>query len=328
MICIPHEVRFEAFRISHLVDAKGRYSLELNPTFPLSINAFDFPCMEGYPLNWHERLEIFVPVEGQGQFRMGDKLVPFHAGDVLVVENMKLHGLAEFRGDSRKAVSISFLPELAYNPGSPICDLSLLIPFYACSTPEPRRLRNRDPMASRVHAAMNRLIQFYFGDRENTDHAGCHVHLLEMLYWLSRSFPLAGIEHEEYLRRQQRRRRLTKLFEYIQVHYADPIPVEQGAEMTAMSVSRFMRFFKEIAGMTFVSYLTHVRLTAAVDLLRHTELSIGEIASAAGFPDQSYFGRVFRNSFGTTPTKFRGAGKSGRVYRGAAQLSESSREFL
>jgi AraC-like DNA-binding protein len=328
MISIPPAVRFEAFLIDHLVDAKGRYGLELNPTFPLSISAFDFPIVEGYSLNWHERLELFVAIEGEGQFRMGDKLVPFSSGDVLVVENMKLHGLAEFRGPARTAMSISFLPELAYNPGSPICDLTLLIPFYAHPTLPPRKLRSTDSMARYVHSAMSRLFDFYFSGSGIRDQAGCHVHLLEMLYWLSRSFPIAEIEHEEYLRRQRRKRRLATLFEYIQTHYAEPISVEQSAEMTAMSLSRFMRFFKETAGMTFVSYLTHVRLTAASDLLRNTDMTVGEVATAAGFPDQSYFGRVFRKHFGITPTQFRVDRKLTTFREQVAELSESLVESL
>ena len=171
-------------------------------------------------------------------------------------------------------------------------------------------------------------LQLYFGNAGARDETGCHVHLLETLYWLSRSFSTAEIEHEEYLRRQQRRRRLAKLFEHIQAHYAEPISVEQGAEMTAMSVSRFMRFFKETAGMTFISYVTHVRVTVAADLLRHTELSVGEIASAIGFPDQSYFGRVFRKQFGLPPTEFRAHRQPSTFPPVPAELSESLTELL
>jgi hypothetical protein len=74
MISIPPHVQFEAFLIEHLVDARGRYSLELDPSFPLSISAFDFPEVDGYPLNWHERLEIFVSIQGEGQLRIPAKV--------------------------------------------------------------------------------------------------------------------------------------------------------------------------------------------------------------------------------------------------------------
>jgi transcriptional regulator GlxA family with amidase domain len=107
------------------------------------------------------------------------------------------------------------------------------------------------------------------------------------------------------LNHQYRIRRLAKLLQYIQENPSAYIPVAKGAEMAAMSVSRFMRFFKVTTGMTFVSSLTHVRVNSAAEMLYDPEHSICEVASAAGFSDQSYFGRVFQKQFGMSPTKFR-----------------------
>lgn len=45
--------------------------------------------------------------------------------------------------------------------------------------------------------------------------------------------------------------------------------------MPAMSVSRFIRYFRETPGTSFVSYLNRVRVTAAADLLRNPDLSVG-----------------------------------------------------
>ena len=129
--------------------------------------------------------------------------------------------------------------------------------------------------------------------------------LLELLYLLSRYFHTAGTDYSKYLNQQYRVRRLATVLQYIQAHHAEHIPVEKGAEMAAMSVSRFMRFFKASTGMTFVSYLTHLRVNIAAEMLRSPEQSIGQIAAATGFPDQSYFGRVFRQQFGMPPIKFR-----------------------
>jgi transcriptional regulator GlxA family with amidase domain len=113
------------------------------------------------------------------------------------------------------------------------------------------------------------------------------------------------MDHAEYAKQQQRVRRLARLLEYIQANYAENVTVEEGAKMAAMSASRFMRYFKKSTGMTFVSYLTHVRVNMAAGLLRSTEQSVIGIAAATGFSDQSYFGRVFRKQFGVSPLRFR-----------------------
>ncbi len=303
MLSIPEGMTFESFAIDHLVDAKGMYLLELKPAFPLSIKPFSFrPEPGSFRLNWHERLEIFIAVEGEGEFHMGNEIVCFRQGDILIVENMKLHGLGEFRGKRCRAISISFLSEFIYNPGSPAYDFTLMVPFYSHSN-YPLIVRGDEEAVAPMHRAITQLLNAYFdGDH---DQPGCHVFMLELLYWLSRYFQTAGTDYSEYLNQQHRIRRLAKLLQYIETNYAEHVPIEKGAEMAAMSVSRFMRFFKKSTGMTFVSYLTHVRVNLAAEMLRSPEQSISEIAAATGFSDQSYFGRVFRKQFGMSPMKFR-----------------------
>jgi two-component system response regulator YesN len=72
-----------------------------------------------------------------------------------------------------------------------------------------------------------------------------------------------------------------------------------------MSLPSFTRLFKKVAGMTFVSYVTHVRLSQAMRLLRESSLTVAEVANQVGFADQSYFDRKFRSAFGQTPTSVR-----------------------
>jgi YesN/AraC family two-component response regulator len=48
-----------------------------------------------------------------------------------------------------------------------------------------------------------------------------------------------------------------------------------------------------------------VRVEESKHLLLSTDLSLVEIAIAVGFPDQSYFCKVFKKTVGLTPGKFR-----------------------
>jgi AraC-like DNA-binding protein/mannose-6-phosphate isomerase-like protein (cupin superfamily) len=303
MLSISKAVRFKQFSIDHLVDKKGRYLLELEPAFPLSVEPYSFRCEpERLRLNWHERLEIFVAVEGEGEFLMGNEAVRFRQGDILIVDNMKHHGLGKIYGKQCRAISISFLPELVYSPGAPLHAFALLVPFYSHSKGI-LIVHNADRAVAAMHRTVAQLVNARFD--QDHDQPGCYVFLLELLYLLSRHFSNAVTDYSEYQNHQYRVRRLAKLLQYILENHAEHIPVEKGAEMAAMSVSRFMRFFKATTGMTFVSYLTHVRVNHAAELLRNPEHNVGSVAAATGFSDQSYFGRVFRQQFGISPTKFR-----------------------
>ncbi len=57
-------------------------------------------------------------VAGDGLFHMGDRLSVLPR-DVIVVDNKKLHRTERITGRSRRAIVISFMPELVYAPGSP-----------------------------------------------------------------------------------------------------------------------------------------------------------------------------------------------------------------
>jgi AraC-like DNA-binding protein len=76
----------------------------------------------------------------------------------------------------------------------------------------------------------------------------------------------------------------------------------------ALSCSRegFIRAFARHAGMTPHAYRINERLNRGRDLLRRRE-SISDTAYAAGFSDQSHFGRLFLRYFGATPGQFRAA---------------------
>jgi len=300
-------LNFEPFIIDHLVDEQGRFEYQMNRDFPFLIKLFSFgPIRNTVRLNWHDRLELFVPVEGEGRFCMGEQVVEFSPGDIVVVDNLKLHGIAEFRGDRRRAVVVTFLPGLIHNLGSPLCDSVLISPFYCQREGMAPVLRAKDRLAAPAHSALVELVHCYFHSSGGPEfQGGCKAYLLEVLYHLTRHFRLTEMARTEYVVQQRRARRLAKLFDYLQEEYSEKVSVATAAAMVAMSESQFMKFFKRATGMTFVAYLTHVRLNKAYRLLTETDASIAEVASSVGFSDQSYFDKRFKAVFSLTPRELR-----------------------
>jgi AraC-like DNA-binding protein/quercetin dioxygenase-like cupin family protein len=306
---LPPGIKFEPFLITHMVDQKGRYHVDLDPAFPMVIKAYTFDPREAkYPLNWHERLEIFAVVSGSGSFQMGERILDYSAGDVLVVDNNRLHGLKSVSGDRPSALSISFSPELVYNSGSPTSDFEYLAMFYGQG--EGHWPAVREPA---VHDALRRLLTNYFrcGD-DPWFRTGCKAYLLEVLHQLGRCIQQEGPLRAQAEQQRQQSKRLGRLFDHLQAKYTTDIRVADAARLIGMSESRFMRFFKQATGLTFVSYLGDLRLRMASRLLSETTDSISEIAAAAGFSDQSYFDRRFKLKFGRSPRDYRTRHKQGQ----------------
>jgi len=65
------------------------------------------------------------------------------------------------------------------------------------------------------------------------------------------------------------------------------------------------RTCKSVTGLTPSEYINQIRIEFAAHLLRSDERSIDEVVAACGFDNNSYFYRLFRRQFGTTPRQYR-----------------------
>jgi len=315
-----NSLRPEPFDIHRMVDERGHYQLDLDLRFPLAVKFYAYSTFASMlRFNWHERLEIYVAAAGNGRFRMGDRILEFSRGDVIVVDNLKLHGVVDCQGTRRLGIVITFLPELVCNPGSYPCDSAYLLPFFS-RTPEINPvLHAGDRLFTPVHDALGKLVECYFhqADTAQCKQAGCKAHLLEALYYLAKHFGLGSAHFSDYSTRRQQSLQFGRLYEYLWESHSERITVAQAASMLGMNGFRFTRFFKKATGMTFVTYLTHLRLSRARRLLEETQRSIADIAATVGFTDQSYFDRRFRQVYGRTP----------REMRAAAALSKSAQDL-
>jgi AraC-like DNA-binding protein len=301
------DLPFPPHDIAALLDARGRYDLPLDDEYAFTISLFHYSSRQHTRgSTWHERLELFVPLDAPTVFRMGDHDATLRPGDLLVVDNLTPHHVVDFEGFDTRAIVVTFRPEFVYSLGSPSYDYAFLLPFHARATRGARVLSLPDH--DEACHALRRLVTCRFGQPDGPlSRAGCKAFLLLLLFELGRQFPAAERQHVEFLRQQQRSHRLKVLFEHLQEHYAERLTVATAAAMVGMSAPVFMKVFKQVAGMTLVAYLNHVRLAHGSRLLRETDRTIADIASAAGFADQSYFDRRFKRAFGRTPKEFRNA---------------------
>ena len=93
---------------------------------------------------------------------------------------------------------------------------------------------------------------------------------------------------------------------FIRGNYArEDISLNTVAARVNISPSYFSSIFSQEMGVTFVEYLTSVRMERAKELLMCSNMKTSEIGYEVGYKDSHYFGYLFKKTVGCTPKEYR-----------------------
>jgi AraC-like DNA-binding protein len=139
--------------------------------------------------------------------------------------------------------------------------------------------------------------------------------LLHILYLLSRDEDARILASTSFaqVERSSESRRIRRVQEYVNAHYAEEIRLDDCAALVGMAPSAFSRFFKQHTGRTLMDYVLDIRLGYAARMLVDTTSGISEISYACGFNNLSNFNRTFKARRGYTPRDFRALFKKNRI---------------
>ena len=92
---------------------------------------------------------------------------------------------------------------------------------------------------------------------------------------------------------------------YLTENFEQVIDMYALAKHHGISYSLFRRLFKTHTGRAPQKYLIDIRIDKARELLRHTDLSVSEIAQKTGFSSIYFFSRLFKRWEGRCPVGYR-----------------------
>lgn len=92
---------------------------------------------------------------------------------------------------------------------------------------------------------------------------------------------------------------------YIEQNFQNDISVENIAAFCGLNRSYFGKIFKKAVGKTPQEFLLTYRMIKATELLKLTQLSVGDISNAVGYDDQLHFSRAFKKIYGLSPREWR-----------------------
>jgi AraC family transcriptional regulator len=100
-------------------------------------------------------------------------------------------------------------------------------------------------------------------------------------------------------------RHLAQVLAYIDADVHRDIAVADLAQLVGVSTDHFIRSFRAATQRTPYAYLVERRLARAVDALKHSTMSVEQIAHEVGFKSAPGFSNVFKKHYGMSPGKFR-----------------------
>lgn len=111
---------------------------------------------------------------------------------------------------------------------------------------------------------------------------------------------------------QEKNEKLIEAVErYTIENFNDPSLSLKGiSEKFGLSATYLGKIFKSVKGVSYSAFVTGYRLEQSKLALLETNKTVSEISMEVGFSNATYFTTVFKNTFGMTPTAYRGNAKN------------------
>lgn len=243
-------------------------------------------------IHFHNEYELIFVKKGHVKVTAGDARYTAHENHLILISNLEQH-------------SVQNLDEV-YERYCVTLDVSTA-DLYLGHTRLLSLLKNHPqgfshvidvtPFQDTVLRIFQNIVSYKEGDFSNELIMSCITELLALTCryypdWFS-SHPTSAEE------------KILKVQQYIDMHYKEPLKIDELAKCFFISSCYLSHKFKELTGLSPKQYLSSVRLKNASVLLLTSDLSVSEIAESVGFSDHSNFIKSFKKIYQVLPKDFR-----------------------
>jgi AraC-like DNA-binding protein len=254
---------------------------------------------DGLPFQWHHHpeYELTLTLNSRGQRFIGDHIGTYGDGDlVLIGPNLPHTWASTERIDESEphiALVMWFLPDWAEPLGKTFTELRGVADMLARSA---AGLRFSADAAAKARALIEDLFHKPVEERV--------LKLIEVLALLSRDHaaePLAAVA----VPAGTDRTRIDRVLDFLHARYAEPLTIENLADVAALSPSGLHRLFRRHTNMSVTDYLTRLRIGEACAMLSGSGKPVAHIADAVGYNSLANFNRQFKSMKHITPRDYR-----------------------
>ena len=253
------------------------------------------------PWHWHDEVEIVLVVNGATKLECIGHSAVLQQGEMVLINAGVLHRFTDVGSEDCRILNVLFKPRLLGGDPSSLLHTKYVKPvvsnrsflFYSFSQQQAWQAEAIEHLRSAFSGWASSEIGYEM--QMTSSVMQCWLLLCRNEpHLLSETPKGAGSE-----------RRVQKVMEFIQTHYADAISVADISYSANISESECYRMFKQTLNCTPNGYLMSYRLRVAAGMLSESPRKITDIAASVGFSCPAYFAKKFRQSYGVSPKQYR-----------------------
>ena len=239
----------------------------------------------------HDHFELLFVLSGSCTVLVGGHPVSLRAEDILTIDGHVPH---ELRGVECSVISVQFeqslfektLPEPKH-------------PHFDCNSAE----QGNSAAFDHLRRLIARLVKNNVEQQEGYPLRNWSL-VYELMDELYNNFRVDSSPQQD-AKAHRYAARIADITSIINASYTGGLTLTELAGRVHLSVPYLSKFFEQQFGMTFLAYLTKVRLNHAVEELLYTANTIEAISEHSGFPNSHAFVQAFRKEYGSLPSIYR-----------------------
>lgn len=233
-----------------------------------------------FPPHLHEAVEAYYFLEGESLVQCGTEKYKLTAGDLFIAFPNQIHG---YENSKNVRGYIMILQPKVW-----------LKPYYKLLTeklPQSPVLRK----GSFEHTAIPELLEMACQDQEKVSREVLQGYFAVIFGKILSLLSLRESENDA----------MQRILLYIHDHYKEPITRKDIAHAAGYTESHVSHLFSATMRTSLPDYINALRVEDSKELLKGTDLSVTQIATALGFGSIRNFGRAFQKFTTTTPKDYR-----------------------
>lgn len=249
-----------------------------------------------YPMHSHPEYEINLVMNTKGTRFVGDSEEEF--GDLdLVMTGPYVPHVWKSELKTNHVITIQFSGDMS---DFPMINKRLFSPVRQLLEDSAFGLCFSGPEVEDIKTAIIEITR-----KEGFQTALSFLSILDMMANTERRKLVSDEFDPDIIVRQSKSQRIAKACRYIEENISYDIKLADVADLVNMSESAFSHFFKRRTNISFITYVTNLRIAKACNLLASTTLNAAEICYDCGFNNKSNFIRIFTKKKQMTPIEYR-----------------------